>query len=355
MAAAARASGYPWSMDIRRHDAHAIRAAAHELTGDPHDFDALLARIGDAGCVLIGESTHGTAQFYAVRAHVTQRLTEEHGFVAVAVEADDAAAARAGRWAAGGADDADPADALAGFTRFPRWPWRNHEVAAFLTWLREHNRDAPRAVGFHGLDHPSLHEPDPALSRVGPQGWNRRERHMAQALDALRTHVARQQDSRQGKVVVWAHNSHVGDARATEQADLGQVTLGQAARDLYGDDAVLVGQSTFTGTVTAAAETRGRAMTMPVAPARADAIEALLHEAGPPNLLLVMAQADAAAAAALRSAPVQRAIGAIYRRASEYVSHYVLADATRQFDALVHLDTTSALAPLEQHEPASRR
>ncbi len=83
----------------REHDAAAIRAAAHELTGAAGDFDALIDRVGDAGCVLLGESTHGTAEFYAVRAHITQRLVEEKGFGAVAVEADwpAAAAPTAGR------------------------------------------------------------------------------------------------------------------------------------------------------------------------------------------------------------------------------------------------------------------
>ena len=115
----------------RQADVQAVRAAAHELTS----FDPLLERIGDAGCVLIGEATHGTSEFYAARAHITQRLIEEKGFDAVAVEADWPDAYRAGCWARGANDDHDAATALGDFTRFPRWMWRNREVEAFLQWL----------------------------------------------------------------------------------------------------------------------------------------------------------------------------------------------------------------------------
>ncbi len=343
-------------------DVHAIRAAAHELTGARGDFDALVDRVGDAGCVLIGESTHGTAQFYAARAHITKRLIEEKGFAAVAIEGDGPGAQRAGAWARGAGEDPDAATALGAFTRFGRWTWRNVEVVAFLEWLREHNRATGQDVGLHGLDLTSRHAPvaeardgdaelhDRAMSQIGPEGWNRRDGHMAQTLDVLRTQLAA--DGRPGKVVVWAHNSHVGDARATEQAVLSQHTLGQLAREAYGADAVLVGQTTYTGTVTAASDWGGPAGTMPVAPARDDALEALLHASGPANLLLVMAD-DAGAAAALAPSRLQRAIGVVYQPHTEWLSHYVFADVTRQFDALIHLDTTSALEPLDQAASAS--
>ena len=204
----------------REHDAAAIRAAAHELTGAAGDFDALIDRVGDAGCVLLGESTHGTAEFYAVRAHITQRLVEEKGFGAVAVEADWPAARRADRWARGTSEDPDAATALAGFARFPRWTWRSHEVVAFLQWLREHNAERRADVGFHGLDlysrpascdgldAPFFAEQRARLirnaehyhrvkDRVGPEAWNLRERHMAETLDAIRAHVG--QDGSPGK------------------------------------------------------------------------------------------------------------------------------------------------------------
>ena len=326
-------------------DARAVRAAAHDLTGAAADFDPLLDRIGDAGCVLLGEATHGTHEFYAVRAHVTQRLIEEQGFHAVAVEADWPDAHRAGRWASGADDDPDAVAALGDFTRFPRWLWRNPEVVSFLQWLREHNdAAAPRdSVGLYGLDLVALHE-RPTLP-VGPAAWNVRERHMADTLHALRTQLGH--DGAPGKVVVWAHNSHVGDARATELAGLSQLTLGQLVRETYGArDVVLVGLGTYTGTVVAASDWAGPAAIMPVAPAREDSTDALLHATGLANLLLVTG-ADAGATAALQPTRLQRAIGAIYRPETERVRHYVFADVTRQFDALVHLDTTTALEPLD--------
>lgn len=422
-----------------RADVEAVRAAAHDL----QSFDALIDRIGDAGCVLLGESTHGTTEFYAARAHITRRLIEERGFQAVAVEADWPDAYRAGCWAQGAGGDPDANAALGDFTRFPRWMWRNHEVLEFLEWLREHNagrRD--RGVGFYGLDLYSLHASiekvvdyldrvDPAASararerygcfdhygadaddygraaafgagptcetevveqlvelqrhavertapssgarpsadahffaeqnarlirnaerhhramfRPGPEAWNLRDRHMAGTLDALRTHVGA--GGRPGKLVVWAHNSHVGDARATELAELGQLTLGQLAREAYGPhDAVLVGSTTFAGTVTAAAEWGGPAGVRAVAPAADDATEALLHDTGLEGLLLVMGE-EARATAALAPMRLQRAIGVVYRPQTERISHYVFADVTRQFDALVHLDTTTALEPLDR-------
>jgi erythromycin esterase-like protein len=350
-------------------DARAVRASAHELTGAAGDFDVLLDRIGDAGCVLLGESTHGTAQFYAVRAHVTKRLIEERGFRAVAVEADWPDALRASRWAGGAGHDLDAAAALGDVTRFPRWMWRNREVEQLLAWLREHNAaGAQPDVGFYGLDlssppggRPSADAPffaeqdvrlhrnaeryHRARLRVGPESWNLRDRHMAETLDALRGHLAAS-DGRLGKVVVWAHNSHAGDARATEQAELGELSLGQLAREAYGDDAVLVGLSTYEGSMTAAPEWGGPATTMPVEPAREDSHEALLHDSGPANVLLVMG-AHAGATATLERMRLQRAIGAVFRPERERFSHYVFADVTRQFDALIHLDVTSALEPLD--------
>ncbi len=167
---------------------------------------------------------------------------------------------------------------------------------------------------------------------------------MAQTLHALRTQLAAG-GGRPGKVVIWAHNSHAGDARATEAAELHRLSLGQLAREAYGDDAVLVGLSTYEGTVTAASEWGAPATTMRVEPAREDAVEALLHATGQANLLLLTGT-NAGVAAALQDAKLQRAIGAVYQPQTEHFSHYVFADVARQFDALIHLDVTTALQAL---------
>jgi erythromycin esterase-like protein len=117
-----------------------------------------LRLIGDASYVLIGEASHGTYEFYQLRAEITKRLITEEGFSAVAVEADWPDAYRVNRYVRGESDDSDADSALAGFERFPTWMWRNTLVLEFVEWLRQHNRHRPDAkrAGFYGLDLYSL-------------------------------------------------------------------------------------------------------------------------------------------------------------------------------------------------------
>ncbi|HEX8298495.1 MAG TPA: erythromycin esterase family protein, partial [Rubricoccaceae bacterium] len=298
-----------------------VRAAAQPLTGDPDDFDALIQRIGDARVVFLGEATHGTHEFYEARARITQRLVSEHGFTAVAVEADWPEATPVNAYVRG-TGGTSAAGALSAFEDFPTWMWRNTDVLGLVEWLHEHNRsratDAER-VGFYGVDLQTLgpaiegvtafldevdpaaaararqryacfspYEDDPAgyaqsveygsapscaaqaaeqareftvnqslwTERGGPEGylsaaqnarlvqsaetyfrsafapgassWNLRDTYMA---DVVETLLARTRpDGSPARVVVWAHNSHVGDARATHRGELGELTLGQLAR-----------------------------------------------------------------------------------------------------------------------------
>jgi erythromycin esterase-like protein len=140
--------------------------------------------------------------------------------------------------------------------------------------------------------------------------WNLRDRHMADTLDALASHLSRQRGT-PAKIVVWAHNSHLGDARATETSARGEFNVGQLARERNAGDCRLVGFSTYTGTVTAADDWEGPAERKWVRPALAGSVEELLHEVGEKEFLLRL---DAAprSADALRSARLQRAIGVIY-------------------------------------------
>ncbi len=175
--------------------------------------------------------------------------------------------------------------------------------------------------------------------------WNLRDRHMAETLAALAGHLE-QRDG--GKVVVWAHNSHLGDARATEMGACGELNVGQLVRECYGRDAVLVGFSTYTGTVTAADDWDAPPRTKRVRPGLAGSYEALFHAAGVPRFLLML-EGDVPDEA--RERRLQRAIGVIYRPETERVSHYFHARLAAQFDALIHIDETRALAPLEAAAP----
>ena len=150
------------------------RAAADALAHAEDPYKALIERVGSARVVLIGEASHGTHEFYRERAEITQRLIEQKGFAAVAVEADWPDALRVNRYVTGTSDDADAADALAGFRRFPTWMWRNADVLDFVGWLRDFNelRERRSRVGFYGLDLYSLQTSIEAviqyLERVDP-------------------------------------------------------------------------------------------------------------------------------------------------------------------------------------------
>ncbi len=175
--------------------------------------------------------------------------------------------------------------------------------------------------------------------------WNLRDRHMADTLDRLQVHLARHGDA--GKIVVWEHNSHVGDARSTEMAQRGELNLGQLMRERHAHNAVLVGFTTYSGTVTAASAWGGEAERKRVRPALPDSYEALLHDAGIPAFLLCpLGMSDSGRA--LREPRLQRAIGVIYRPETERPSHWFGACVSQQFDALVHIDVTRAVEPLER-------
>jgi erythromycin esterase-like protein len=175
--------------------------------------------------------------------------------------------------------------------------------------------------------------------------WNVRDRHMAETLDHLVAHLDRQ--GNRAKVVVWEHNSHLGDARATDMADAGELNVGQLVREKYGRDAVLVGFSTYTGTVTAASKWGGVAQLKQVRPALSGSYEALFHNTGLPRFLLNLRQGNQAVKA-LQEPRLERAIGVIYLPKSERISHYFYARLPEQFDAVIHIDDTRGVQPLDR-------
>jgi erythromycin esterase-like protein len=175
--------------------------------------------------------------------------------------------------------------------------------------------------------------------------WNLRDRHMAETLDALAVHLD-QTRGRQTRIVVWEHNSHVGDARATEIGRLGEWNVGQLSRERYGDAAVLVGFSTYAGWVTAASDWDGPAERKQVRPALPGSYEDVFHQAGLGNFMLPLRPRSPARKALLDSR-LERAIGVLYLPRTERQSHYFMAELPQQFDAVIHIDITEAVQPLE--------
>jgi erythromycin esterase-like protein len=175
--------------------------------------------------------------------------------------------------------------------------------------------------------------------------WNLRDSHMAETLDALVEHFG--DKGINPKIVVWEHNSHIGDARATDMGDAGEWNVGQLARERWGRDAFLVGFTTHSGTVTAASDWGAPAERKRVRPALTGSYEALLHGVGIPNFLLPLRDADGVASE-LEPRRLERAIGVIYVPQTERISHYFHAKLPAQFDAVIHWDETRALHPLER-------
>lgn len=176
--------------------------------------------------------------------------------------------------------------------------------------------------------------------------WNLRDRHMADTLEALLEHLGRVRGE-PAKIVVWAHNSHLGDARATEAGSQGELNVGQLVRERYPGRCRLIGFTTYAGTVTAADDWDAPADRKVVRPALADSAEELLHQVGSKEFLLWFDLASPVADV-LRAARLERAIGVIYRPQTERQSHYFHARVADQFDALIHIDETRALEPLER-------
>ncbi|HET7501027.1 MAG TPA: erythromycin esterase family protein [Kofleriaceae bacterium] len=396
------------------------------------DLDQLLDLIGTARIVLIGEASHGTHEFYDLRASLTRKLITYHGFDAVAIEGDWPDALRVDRYVRRQGDDDFAQDALAAFERFPQWLWRNTAVATFVDWLRSWNAQRPpeNRAGFYGLDLYSLFasiravlsfldEADPAAGRVAreryacfdhaggdaehygaqaqfglaascedevvaqlvemqrrhaarsgrmPSGdgwfhamqnahvikdaeayyramfggrsasWNLRDTHMADTLDLLAQHLGI--FGRPAKLVVWAHNSHVGDARATQMGAGGELTLGQLMRQRHPGETLLIGMTTHTGAVRCAHEWDGPSGPARVRPSLPGSWEELFHQVGIPRFYVT--------AAALRQLGegverLHRAIGVIYRPETERRSHYYDARLAEQYDVVIHVDTTHAV------------
>jgi len=183
-----------------------------------------------------------------------------------------------------------------------------------------------------------------AMVSGGVSTWNLRDQHMTRTIDAIRAHLDRRADP--AEMVVWAHNSHLGDARATEMGEGGEVNVGQLVRERYGREAFNLGFTTHTGTVTAASSWGGTPERKDVRPSLEESYERVFHDVGLPAFLLSLR--DGAAPEGLSEPRLERAIGVIYHPDTERQSHYFVTTLPEQFDAIIHFDVTRAVEPLDR-------
>src|SRR5947209_17923063 len=230
------------------------------------------------------------------------------------------------------------------------------EVVAQLIELQQHTSDYAKRDGRVAEDEFFYAEQNARLARDAEEyyrtmfservsSWNLRDRHMAGTLDALVAHLDSPEHT--AKVVVWEHTSHLGDARATSMGQQGELNVGQLVRERYGNQAVLVGFSTYTGTVTAASDWDTPHERKRVRPALPDSYEALFHDTAVSNFLLTLHNNNNIVKG-LRGPRLERAIGVSYLPQRERLSHYFYARLPEQFDAVIHFDETHAVEPLDR-------
>jgi protein-L-isoaspartate(D-aspartate) O-methyltransferase len=413
--------------------ARLVREAAEPLESIDDDLGSLLERIGHSRLVLIGEATHGTSEFYRLRARITRELVRRRGFRIISVEADWPDGRRINRYVQTLPDGHRP-EAPA-FARFPTWMWRNHETWRFVEWLRTFNAGIPEPAlraGFYGLDLYSLFASirsvleyldrvDPQAARIareryscltpwqadphayaratiggryrvceqeavamlrdmlsreveyadrdgerfldavqnarliadaeryyraayygGHESWNLRDQHMFDTLGALLAF-----HGPEAKAVVWAHNSHVGDASATEMGVRGELNVGHLCRQRYGDGAFLIGFGTDRGTVAAARDWDQPMTVMQLRPAHPESYERLCRDSGSEAFLLHLREPVREEVRAELVAPrLERAVGVVYRPQTELQSHYFHASLPHQFDEYIWIGETRAVQPI---------
>ena len=399
--------------------------AVHPLNNE-EDLDVLIEKIGDSRIVLLGESSHGTSEFYTWRAALSKKLIIEKGFDIIAVEADWADAYHVNFYIK---DDvgSDAQNVLNNFDRWPQWMWNNQETANLVEWLHFHNSRVvgSHKVGFYGLDvygiwesleiaYNYLLESNPGAAeqakdvidcfkkynfdeqqyaratlngqncealltdllsavqahiageptkkesidllqntlvafnaekyyrtaaRNSATSWNIRDRHMSLTLNNLLDHYG--PDSR---IIVWEHNTHVGDARATDMAADGMVTIGQLEREKHGKwDVFIIGFGTNSGKVLAAQSWGSKVQTMTIPPGRRNSWEWILHQQNPADKIIFMEP--------LRDMPYykkpigHRAIGVVYNPAAE-AGNYVPSVIPERYDAFIFIDRTNPLKAL---------
>lgn len=401
----------------------------HKLNSNP-DLDPLLESIGEAKYVLLGEASHGTHEYYTWRAQISKRLIKEKGFSFIAVEGDWPDCYKINKWIKNPEDHQKIQDVLSQFKRWPTWMWANWEIAAFASWLKQHNSNKPEKekIGFYGLDVYSLWESleimvnylekeDPetailaknafqcfepyrekdsyasvfstanrdckeevtkllkevrenshrynqekeadinaeinslvmanaekyykSMAGFGEDSWNVRDRHMVETLNTLTKY-----HGPDTKVIIWEHNTHIGDARATDMAASGLVNVGQLVREQHSQNGVyLAGFGSYSGSVIAGKYWNAPMEKMMLPEAVVGSIEERLHREGGGNkLLLFKDHPDLQKKFSGKMG--HRAIGVVYHPERER-GNYVPTILSERYDAFLFIDKTKALHPLK--------
>ncbi|MCZ8537072.1 erythromycin esterase family protein [Paenisporosarcina quisquiliarum] len=397
------------------------------------DLSTIIEAIGDAKIVLLGEASHGTSEFYSVRAELSKRLVLEKGFTLIAVEGDWPSSQQVNHYIKGYSEGKeDVLDVLKAFNRWPTWMWANEEMADFILWLKEHNvkSEESQRVGFYGIDvyslWESLDEVITYLSKTNPGSadlelakkafacfepfnrhpetyamssiniseacvdevskllksirahednynhvqeadlnlkinamvaqnaeeyyramvcsddisWNVRDEHMVEVINEVMDY-----NGHDAKIIVWEHNTHIGDASATDMEAAGMVNVGQILRlQNRKENVYSVGFGTYKGTVIAAEQWAEPFKIMKVPVAMKDSWEHAMHAAGDFNQLLIF---DDDNRHLFDNWIGHRAIGVVYNPEFEAYGNYVPSKMGSRYDAFIYLDETKALTPIE--------
>ncbi|NRD79768.1 erythromycin esterase family protein [Bacillus sp. BRMEA1] len=398
---------------------------------DPEGLNSIIKEVNQAKYVLLGEASHGTSEYYKIRAELSKKLITEKGYSFIAVEGDWPACQQVNRYVKGYETKfTDAREVLQSFNRWPTWMWANEEIIDLIEWLREYNKDRSNSekVGFYGIDvyslwesmdeiihylkktnSPVLDSAKKAFSCFEPfnrepqtygvsaafysegcydevvkllteilmnkkefsdkeesslnlevnaiitanaenyyrtmvtndhESWNIRDRHMVSILNKISSYYGQT-----AKGIVWEHNTHVGDARATDMADEGLLNVGQILREQEGNENIyIVGFGTHRGTVIASDEWGVNLERMVVPPAQKGSWEDLLHEAGPYDKLLIFNENNRHE---YKERIGHRAIGVVYNPRYESFGNYVPSVMAERYDAFVFINMTNALHPLE--------
>lgn len=394
------------------------------------DLDPLLEAVGDAKIVLLGESSHGTSEFYRWRADFSKRLLQEKGFSLIAVEGDWPSASQVHRYINDFKNPHDDAVQLLAqsFARWPTWMWANEELADFVEWLKNFNATANTKTGFYGIDVYSLWESmeevihylndvDPsggdvelakqafscfetcnrnpekyavsaasfstdcidhvvkllasirsnaalysnkeeadlnlhinslvaknaeqyyrAMIKSGEESWNIRDRHMVETVNELRKY-----HGTDARIIIWEHNTHIGDARATDMKNDKMVNVGQLLREQNpAGDVYAIGFGSYEGTVIAAQEWDMPPEEMILPAGKKNSWEHLLHKTGALDKMLIF---DNANRHLFDRWIGHRAVGVVYDPKHD-THHYVPSMMSQRYDAFLFFDRTWALKPL---------